>query len=225
MCGRFVLEHTPEQIRETYRLSSSPGLSQRFNIAPSQPVAVVRQHNDGDRELVFLQWGLIPSWAKDAAIGYKMINARSETAHEKPSFRQAFLARRCVIPASGFYEWEKSGKQKIPHYIHLRDGKLMSLAGLWEKWKSPDGKTLETCAILTTTANSLVKQLHERMPVILHSDELDPWLSHDIDQIDHLQRLFHPYPASQLEEYPVTTAVNSPAYDDPACILATLQNP
>lgn len=143
---------------KAYRLSSIPNLSPRYNIAPSQQVAVVRQQNGGDRELNFLQWGLIPSWSKDPAIGYKMINARSETVHEKPSFKQAFLARRCIIPASGFYEWEKVGKEKIPHYIHLRDGDIMSLAGLWERWKSPEGKELETCTILTTAANSLIKK-------------------------------------------------------------------
>jgi putative SOS response-associated peptidase YedK len=223
MCGRFVLENTPEQIRETYRLTNVPDLSPRYNIAPSQPVAVVRQHNGGDRELAFLQWGLVPAWSKDAAIGYKMINARCETVQEKPSFRQAFLARRCVIPASGFYEWEKSGKEKVPHYIHLRDGQVMSLAGLWEKWKSPEGKVLETCTILTTTANGLVKELHDRMPVILHSDELDLWLNRDIDQIERLEQLFHPYPADQLAQSIVSKAVNSPAFDEPACILAIQQ--
>ncbi len=127
------MEHSPEQLMKVYRLSSMPDLSPRFNIAPSQQIAVIRQQNGGDRELTALQWGLIPSWSKDSAIGYKMINARSETVHEKPSFKQAFHARRCIIPASGFYEWEKAGKEKIPHYIHLSDGDIMSLAGLWER--------------------------------------------------------------------------------------------
>lgn len=221
MCGRFVFEHSPEQLLKLYRLSSVPDLSPRYNIAPSQQIAVVRQQNGGDRELTFLQWGLIPSWAKDPAIGYKMINARSETVHEKPSFKQAFHARRCIIPASGFYEWEKAGKEKIPHYIHLRDGGIMSLAGLWERWKSPEGKELVTCTILTTAANNLVKKLHDRMPVILHRAEFDIWLDRDIDDVNRLTELFHPYPSDQLEEYVVTKDVNSPNNDSPGCIIPT----
>lgn len=219
MCGRFVLEHSPEQLMKLYRLSSAPDLSQRYNIAPSQQVAVVRQQNGGDRELTSLQWGLIPSWSKDSAIGYKLINARSETVHEKPSFKQAFHARRCVIPASGFYEWEKRGKEKIPHYIHLRDGDIMSLAGLWERWKSPEGEELETCTILTTAANSLVIRLHDRMPVLLHRAEFDIWLDRENDDVNRITELFQPYPSYQLEEYVVTRDVNSPRNDSPDCII------
>jgi len=204
---------------KVYRLSSSPDLPPRFNIAPSQQIAAVRQQNGGDRELTFLQWGLIPSWSKDPAIGYKMINARSETVHEKPSFKQAFLARRCIIPASGFYEWEKVGKEKVPHYIHLRDGDVMSLAGLWERWKSPEGKELETCTILTTAANSLIKKVHDRMPVILHRAEFGIWLNRESDEINRLTELFHPYPSDQLEEYVVTKAVSSPSNDSSECII------
>lgn len=206
---------------KVYRLSSSPDLPPRYNIAPSQQIAVVRQQNGGDRELTFLQWGLIPSWSKDPAIGYKMINVRSETVHEKPSFKQVFLARRCIIPASGFYEWEKVGKEKVPHYIHLRDGDVMSLAGLWERWKSPEGKELETCTILTTAANSLIKNVHDRMPVILHRAESDIWLNREIDDINRLTELFHPYPSDQLEEYVVTKAVSSPSNDSSECIIPT----
>ncbi len=219
MCGRFALEHSPEQLMSVYRLSSSPALSPRYNIAPSQKIAVVRQHNGGDRELAYLQWGLVPSWAKDPAIGAKMINARSETAHEKPSFRQAMRARRCIIPASGFYEWARVGKEKIPHYIRLRDDEVMSFAGLWERWKSPDGAELETCAILTTAANSLVKKIHDRMPVILHRDEFDLWLDRDTDDLSSLSELFHPYPSDQLEESVVAQDVNSPAKEGPDCII------
>ncbi len=204
---------------KVYRLSSSPDLPPRYNIAPSQQIAAVRQQNGGDRELTFLQWGLIPSWSKDPAIGYKMINARSETVHEKPSFKQAFLARRCIIPASGFFEWEKVGKEKVPHYIHLRDGDVMSLAGLWERWKSPEGRELETCTILTTAANSLIKKVHDRMPVILHRAEFDIWLNREIDDINRLTELFHPYPSDQLEEYVVTKAVSSPSNDSSECII------
>jgi putative SOS response-associated peptidase YedK len=223
MCGRFVLEHSPEQLMKVYRLTSMPDLSPRYNIAPSQQIAVVRQQKSGDRELSFLQWGLIPSWSKDSATGYKMINARSETVHEKPSFKQAFHARRCIIPASGFYEWQKAGKEKIPHYIRLRDGDIMSLAGLWERWKSPEGEDLETCTILTTAANSLLKKLHDRMPVILHRAEFDIWLDRDIDDVSRLTEVFHPYPSDQLEEDVVTTDVNSLKNDSPDCIIPAEQ--
>lgn len=219
MCGRFVLENTPEQLSGTYRLSSVPELPPRYNIAPGQQVAVVRQRNSGERELAFLHWGLVPSWARDPAIGHKMTNARSETVHEKPSFRQAFHASRCIVPASGFYEWEKAGKEKIPHYIHQREGRIMSLAGLWERWKSPEGRELETCSILTTAANSLVEKLHARMPVILHPAGYDLWLNHQTADVERLAELFRPYPAGQLAEYVVTKGVNSPTLDSPVCII------
>lgn len=219
MCGRFVLEHRAGQLAEVYRLSSVPEFAPRYNIAPGQQVAVVRQHDGRDREMVFLHWGLVPSWAKDPAGGYKMINARSETAHQKPSFKQALHARRCIIPASGFYEWEKSGKDKLPHYIRRRDGDVMSLAGLWEQWKSPDGRELQSCSILTTVANSLIKGLHERMPVILPRDELALWLGRDTDDVGRLAELFHPFPSDQLEEYAVAKVVNSPLHDSSSCIL------
>ena len=150
---------------DAYRLTSPPVLTPRYNIAPSQQVAAVRQNKAKDRELVQLQWGLIPSWAKEASIGHKMINARSETAYEKPSLQQALRTRRCLFPASGFYEWEKVGKERIPHYIRLHGGDLRAMAGLWESWKSPTGELIEACAILTTTANNLVKNIHGRMPV------------------------------------------------------------
>ncbi len=168
--------------------------------------------------LVFLQWGLIPSWSKDPKIGYKMINARSETVHEKSSFRQALKSRRCILPASGFYEWEKRGKEKIPHYIHMRDESIMSLAGLWETWKDPNGDTLETCTILTTKSNNLIKHLHDRMPVILHKDELPVWLDRSIDESEELSELYHPYPSDLLEEFVVSKEVNSPANDHLGCI-------
>jgi putative SOS response-associated peptidase YedK len=218
MCGRFVLENTPDQLMKVYRLSSMPEWSPRFNIAPSQQIAVVRQQN-GEREWAFLQWGLIPSWAKDPTIGYKMINARSETAHEKPSFNHALHNRRCIIPASGFYEWEKSGKEKIPHYIHLRDGEVMSLAGLWERWTSPEGKEIQTCTILTTSANNLIKNFHDRMPVILHREQFDLWLCRAVEDVKTLAELFHPYPSDQLVEYAVNKDVNSPINDSPHCIM------
>jgi len=204
---------------KVYRLSSPPDLSPRYNIAPSQPVAVVRQLNGGERELSFLQWGLVPSWLKDSAGSYKMINARSETAHEKPAFKQALRARRCILPASGFYEWEKVGRERVPHYIHLRDGDVMSMAGLWERWKSSAGEVLESCTILTTVANSLLKGLHDRMPVLLHGEAFDLWLDREIDDASRLAELFLPYPSDRLQEYIVSKGVNTLGNDDPGFIL------
>ena len=219
MCGRFVLEASPDQLMDAYRLTSPPVLNHRYNIAPSQQVVAVRQNKAETRELVQLRWGLIPSWAKDTSIGHKMINARSETAYEKPSFKQALRTRRCLIPANGFYEWEKVGKEKIPHYIRLRGGDLMAMAGLWESWKSPTGELIETCTVLTTTANALVKKIHDRMPVLLHNDEFNRWLSRDNNDIANLAELFLPYPSDLLEEYVVSNTVNHVSTDSPACIL------
>ncbi len=218
MCGRFVSDIPPDQLKATYGLHSLPDITPRYNIAPSQQVLAVRQDNGGERGMALLKWGLIPSWAKDPKISYKMINARSETVHEKPSFKNAFHSRRCIIPASGFYEWERRGKEKIPHYIHLKDGKIMSLAGLWDRWKSPEGNVVETCTILTTTANSLIKKLHDRMPVILHNDELELWLDKSIDEVDQLRELFNPYPSGRIEEHIVSKDVNSPSNDNPSLI-------
>jgi putative SOS response-associated peptidase YedK len=150
-----------------------------------------------------------------------MINARSETAHEKPSFRQALKSRRCIVPANGFYEWQKSGKEKIPHYIRFRDNQIMSFAGLWEAWRSSDGQTVESCTILTTEANSLLKPIHDRMPVILDQQEHGHWLSTDRIDAGELDELFHPYPAERLEEYVVSREVNSPINDSPDLILAS----
>jgi putative SOS response-associated peptidase YedK len=218
MCGRFVLETTPDQLVKSYQLTCVPDLVPRYNIAPSQQVAAIRQNSAHEHELVQLQWGLIPSWAKEAAIGYKMINARSETVHEKPSFRQALRSRRCIIPASGFYEWKKEAKDKIPHFIHLVDGDLMSLAGLWDRWKSPEGESIETCTILTTVANSLVKQIHDRMPVILHGEEFSRWLSRDISDVGRISELFYPYPSERLEAYTVSKEVNLASHNRPDLI-------
>jgi len=218
MCGRFVINITPEILREVYDLLSVPPLQPRYNVAPTQEVAAVRENPSGARELVPLHWGLVPHWARDPGIGTRMINARSETAHEKPSFRQALKHRRCVIPASGFYEWEKRGKDRIPHYIRLRGGGIMSLAGLWESWTSPEGEVLESCTILTTGANSLVQRLHDRMPVILPRDGLGLWLDRQVRDSARLAGLFQPFPAQELEEYAVSPEVNSPKNDHPGCI-------
>ncbi len=185
----------------------------RYNVAPTQQVPVVREGADGENRLDLLHWGLIPAWAKERGIACNMINARSETLLEKPSFRQAFKYRRCVVPASGFYEWRHEGKQNIPRYIRIRDGLPMLFAGLWESWKSPDGELVESFTILTTVANRLLEPIHERMPVILHPDECGRWLDRYLTDPTHLSDFFQPYPADLLEMWRVSPLVNTPGHD------------
>jgi putative SOS response-associated peptidase YedK len=218
MCGRFALAADPELIQQKFDLSSVPeGVTARYNIAPSQPVALIT--NEDSATLTFHRWGLIPSWSKDPAIGNRMINARSETAHEKPSFRSAFKRRRCLIPATGFYEWTKQGQSKVPMYIHLRDHELFAFAGLWEVWHSPEGDEIRTCTILTGEPNDVVRPLHNRMAVILHEDDYDLWLSPDELPADALKPLLRPYEAERMDAYEVSTLVNKPTNDLPECIV------
>jgi putative SOS response-associated peptidase YedK len=166
MCGRFTLHILPEELAEIFGLLEIPVLPAKYNIAPTQQVAVVRQNGDGRNRLDMLHWGLIPSWAKDKSIGSKMINARSETVHEKPAFRHAIKFCRCIVIASGFFEWKQEGNRKAPLYICLKNGSPMCFAGLWEHWKSPEGENIESCTILTTSSNRLIAPLHDRMPVL-----------------------------------------------------------
>ena len=220
MCGRFTLTVSPDQLEQAF-----PGLTiagqapqPRYNIAPSQPVAAIP--NDGKFRLDYFSWGLVPFWAKDPNIGNRMINARAETAHEKPSFRAAFRYRRCLIPADGFYEWKKTPgqKTKIPMYIRLKSGKPFALAGLWEDWNSPDGSNILSCTILTTEPNELVGEIHNRMPVMLPPAAYDLWLTPGEADARQLKALLKPYPASEMDAYAVSTLVNNPVNDQPACI-------
>jgi len=190
----------------------------RYNIAPTQPVAVIP--NDGRNQLDYYVWGLIPSWAKDPTIGNRMINARSETLTEKPSFRNAFRRRRCLIPASGFYEWKavEGQKTKTPMYIHLADGKPFAFAGLWERWDSPDGSTVFSCTIITTRPNEMLSQIHNRMPVILKPEDYSLWLETAEQPVNRLQALLEPYPEEKMGAYEVSRLVNSPSIDEPALI-------
>lgn len=218
MCGRFALAATGEEVAEHYQLPEIPFVVPRYNIAPTQPVAAVRLNHAGQRELTFFQWGLIPSWAKDPSMGSKMINARSETAGEKPAFRAAFKRRRCLLPATGFFEWQAVGGRKQPMYIHAAGSGIFSLAGLWEIWQSADGGVLETCTILTTSPNELMEPIHNRMPVILDPADYNMWLAPDtpLDQLNHLLR---PFDTAPLAAYPVSTAVNKPQNDTPEIIV------
>jgi putative SOS response-associated peptidase YedK len=218
MCGRFTLITSGEAIAEQFHLPQVPELTPRYNVAPSQPVAAVRRssHNGG-RELALFQWGLVPSWAKDPKIGSRMINARSETAAEKPSFRAAFKRRRCLVPADGFYEWQRQEGGKQPFYIRMQSGQPFALAGLWEHWEGAGG-IIESCTLLTTEPNDLVRPLHNRMPVVLAPQDYDLWLDVSIQDRDLLQPLLKPYPSPDMVAYPVSTWVNRPANDGPRCI-------
>ena len=224
MCGRFTNRFSWKELHERLDLVGTPlNLRPRYNVAPSQDVAVARAAPDG-RTLAMLRWGLIPSWAKDPTIGHKLINARSETAAEKPSFRSAFRHRRCLIPADGFYEWQRRGKTRQPWLFGLRDGAPLVFAGLWERWTVPagaavtgslaersPGDAVETCTILTTAANETVAPVHGRMPVILPPDSWDAWLmGGDVP--------LAPYPAGEMTAWPVSAHVNRPANDDPRCV-------
>jgi putative SOS response-associated peptidase YedK len=219
MCGRYALSTPAAVIAEHFELLDLDELElpPRFNIAPTQTLPVVRLAADGTRELVAARWGLIPSWAKDPAIGNRLINARAESAADKPAFRSAFRRRRCLVPATGFYEWQRLEKRKQPYQILMRDGGLFAMAGLWERWQCADSAPLDTYTILTTAANPVVAPLHDRMPVILAPGDYDLWLGRTPASPQALSALLHPYPATAMTAYPVSSLVNSPRNDGPAC--------
>jgi putative SOS response-associated peptidase YedK len=219
MCGRFTLIAPGEAVAELFDLSETPEIAPRYNIAPTQPVAAVRTNRDtGRRELTHFYWGLIPSWAKDPTIGSRMINARSETAAEKPSFRAAFKYRRCLVPTDGFYEWWQVDGGKQPVRIQMKDERPFAIAGLWEHWQSPDGSEIESCTLLTTGPNDLLKPIHNRMPVILAPEAFDLWLDPGAQHPGEVQPLMRPFPSDLMTFYPVSTHVNNPRNEDPACI-------
>ncbi len=215
MCGRFSQSLRSEAIAEAFQLIEIPDWQPRYNIAPTQMIPAIVAAESGNRQFKPLRWGLIPSWSKDPTIGAKLINARSETVAEKPSFRSAFKQRRCLILADGFYEWRKQSGKKQPFYFRLENGSPFAFAGLWERWDSEDSR-LETCTILTTEANQTVAQVHDRMPVILKADSYDRWL--DPSQPPALlQELLRPYDSDLMTAYPVSLSVNSPWNDTPDC--------
>lgn len=216
MCGRFTLTQSAETIAEIFDLSEVPQFVPGYNIAPTQPVPVIRAKET--RQFDYLYWGLIPSWSKDPSIGTRLINARSETVTEKPSFRTAFKRRRCLIVADGFYEWRRVGSKKQPYYFRLKNGQPFGFAGLWEHWQSPEGDEVESCTILTTAANDLVHPVHDRMPVILHSSDYDSWLDPAGQATDQISTLLRPYPEAEMDAYPVSNKVNNARNDSPDCI-------
>lgn len=221
MCGRFTLTIDPADLQDAFYWVdfSNIDFSPRYNIAPTQPVAVVP--NTGENKLDFFLWGLIPSWARDPKIGSRLINARSETLAEKPSFRAAYRRRRCLILADGFYEWQKvtGSKTKIPTYIRLKSGAPFAFAGLWEDWHSPDGSQILSCTIITTRPNEVLKPIHSRMPVILPPAAYELWLDPAEKTSGQLQHLLRPYPSEGIEAYPVSRLVNNPRNDSPGCVL------
>lgn len=209
MCGRFTLCSSIKEIAEVLQAANVKIKEDkaRYNIAPTQEIVAARE--DGKRrELLTLRWGLVPSWAKDLAAGARMINARSETVTEKPSFREAFRHRRCLIPADGFYEWKRTDRGKQPFFFKMKDEQPFAFAGLWERWEG-EGETIESCAILTTAANEVLAPVHDRMPVILHEEDYELWLDEDKGKQELLKDLLRPYPASEMTVYPVSTQVNS----------------
>ncbi|MDD2899752.1 MAG: SOS response-associated peptidase [Desulfuromonadaceae bacterium] len=218
MCGRFVTMIPYEELKQLFDLTeSSTRIEPKYNVAPAQQVSVVRSNGEHN-VLTPMRWGLIPAWSKDASIAGHTINARCETVAEKPSFRHAIKYNRCIIPISGFYEWSHSGGTKTPHYIYLTENVPMSLAGIWEHWKAPDGGEMETFSIVTTTSNSLIQPLHDRMPVILQPADCDLWLSKNVHNPHELTPLYQPYPADEMMLHEVSRLVNNTRFDSPSCI-------
>src|SRR4051794_17675419 len=211
MCGRYTLLASPEALREQFGLVEVPVLAPRYNVAPTQKVAAVRRTAGAEgRELALLRWGLIPPWADDPAIGNRLLNARAETVADKPSFRSALRCRRCLVLADGFFEWQTSRGKKQPYYFRLRDGRPFALAGLWERWARGEHGTVESCTLVTTEANDLVRPLHERMPVILPPDAYEVWLDPAVEHPERLRPLLRPCRADEMTAYPVSVRVNSP---------------
>lgn len=225
MCGRYSLTTPEEALRRLFRYSGpARNLRPRYNIAPGQDVPAVRPDGRGGRELVMLRWGLVPSWAKDSATGNRLINARAETVATRPAFRAAFARRRCLIPASAFYEWRAAARPakntgRQPWAVALRGRATFAFAGLWERWKSGAGDALESCAIIVTDANERLRGIHDRMPVILAPEEYQAWLDAVGTAPAMAARLLDPYPASAMEAWPVSTRVNRPQNDEPACLV------
>jgi putative SOS response-associated peptidase YedK len=219
MCGRYRLSRRKQILEEHFdSISGEDDLSPRYNIAPTQPVPVIRQHpREPVRELSLVRWGLVPSWSKDSSGAAKMINARSETASLKPAFREALQSRRCLIPADGFYEWQRTGAVKQPYCSEVNEGELFAFAGIWDRWKDGRGNTIETCAILTTIANAVTATIHDRMPVILDPNSYDLWLDPGMKNVGAASDLLRPYDARPMQCYPVGARVNQVANDDEEC--------
>ncbi len=218
MCGRYTLSHPLTELKKLFEAQDRmpSGWSPRYNIAPSQQVPVIVERESG-REIVLMRWGLIPSWADDQKIGYKLINARAETVPDKPAFRKSFRSRRCLVPADGFYEWKKFGTAKTPLWIHPAEGDFLFFAGLWDCWVPGNGEEIESFTILTTASKGFVKPVHERMPLTLTGADAEAWLNRETD-IQDLLKILKGARGVQLQGHAVSKMVNSPRVDEPACI-------
>lgn len=211
MCGRFLLVDI-EKISERFNVQiQSSNLRKRYNISPGQPVQIIFQESSNKMEE--MKWGLIPHWAKDPSMGNRMINARSDSLLEKPSFRESLIKRRCLVPANGFYEWKKLGIEKVPYLIHLKGFSLFAFAGLYDIWRDENGNIIKSFTIITTNANSFMKEIHDRMPVILKKEDEEIWVNKNERDIKKLINLLKPYPSEEMYAYPVSKKVNNPNYD------------
>lgn len=230
MCGRYRLSRRKQIIEEYFDAADwQEDWSPRYNIAPTQPVPVIRQHpKEPVRQISTLRWGLIPHWAKDASGAAGTINARSETAATKPAFRDPLKFRRCLIPADGFYEWQRAAKSKQPYCFEVNDGQLFAFAGLWDGWKNAEGQWIRTCSIMTTTPNAVTSAIHDRMPVILSPESYDIWLDPGMQNVATISELLKPCNPQFMRCYPVSSRVNHVANDDEECSrpaeIATVQN-
>jgi putative SOS response-associated peptidase YedK len=219
MCGRFANKETPASLAEYFQADSEVDFSPSYNIAPSSRIVTVTADAQDHRHLKLMKWGLIPSWAKDPLIGNKLANARGETVAEKPSFRTAFRTRRCIIPASGFYEWKTEGGKKNPWFISLKSGEPLAMAGIWETWRSEAGESIETCCIITTDGNELMQPIHDRMPVILDGNQWREWLSPKERQPERLLNILRPYNSDGMQAWPVSRELNRVGVRDDAGLL------
>ena len=222
MCGRFALNVPFAELVARFGLDECALLAPRYNIPPGTEIPVIRQSPEGKRVLHLLHWGLVPHWAKDRSLGAKLNNARGESVAEKPSFREAFKRRRCLVPASGFYEWKAEGKTKEPYYISLKSGEPMAMGGLWESWQSPAGEIVRTVCIVTTGANELMAPIHDRMPLLVAEEHWPTWLAAPADEV---RPLIAPFPASQMRTWQVSRRVNRTTDDDSGLIEAILDAP
>jgi putative SOS response-associated peptidase YedK len=216
MCGRFTVTSPAELLAEFDLDELPPEVIPRYNVAPTQPVPVIA--NRGGRALELFRWGLIPSWAESRSIGNRMINARAESLSKKPAFRDALRQRRCLVLADGFYEWKRAGKQRVPFYVRRNPQRPFGFAGLWERWKSPEGLWVLSCAIITGAANALLAPIHDRMPVVIPREDYDRWLHPEPLEFEALEDLLGPPPESGWVLYAVSALANSPANDSPECV-------
>lgn len=217
MCGRYTLHGPVSRYQDYFDALNWADFSDRFNIAPAASVPVIRQSPEGQRVVDLLKWGLVPHWSKDPSLGAKLNNARGETVSEKPSFRDAFKRRRCLVPASGFYEWKTEGKAKQPYFIHYKSEEPLAMGGLWESWRDEEGKILRTFCIITTGPNAVMEPIHDRMPVLIQPKDFARWLSPEVEG-SRLMELIAPAPADAMEAWPVSKAVSRSASDGPELI-------